>query len=133
MVGSLIMAVALTTQPPAPRPATTKPAAKAKATPAQPNSPLYREPPHPARGYRPNTSLRGRWAAYQRRVEAEDAEMQRRAAEQYERMLPYMLENQRQMLQRQSDYERNVVLDRYLNPRPTPPPIMPTDPRYRGQ
>jgi hypothetical protein len=57
-------------------------------------------------------------AAWRRRVEAERHEADEAAKAQaeyekeYRRMLPYLLEQQRQYLQRLSDVERNEALDR---------------------
>jgi hypothetical protein len=71
-----------------------------------------------SRGKLPRTSA-DRKAALRRQVaahEREDAIAQRQAAiaaqQQYERMLPYMLENQRQQLNRMSAMERNATLQR---------------------
>ena len=67
---------------------------------------------------------------YREAVAAEKAAEQ--AKKEYKEMLPYMLENQRQMLQRQSDRERNAALNRlagaaerstgYATTGPPPPP-----------
>jgi hypothetical protein len=55
---------------------------------------------------------RQRIAAMEQREAAAQQQYQIEQRRQYERMLPYMLEQQRQMLQRQSEYERNVALHR---------------------
>ena len=47
------------------------------------------------------------------RVEFErNAKLRAEAREEYRRMVPYLLENQRQQLQRMTDYERNQALNR---------------------
>jgi hypothetical protein len=42
----------------------------------------------------------------------QNAKLRAEAREEYRRMLPYLLENQRQQLERMSDYERNQALNR---------------------
>jgi hypothetical protein len=68
--------------------------------------------PSKTAGYRAHNAQVAREVAAQARMQqAILAEQQR----QYRQMLPYMLENQRQMLQRQTDMERNAILNRALN------------------
>ena len=97
---STILALALTSQsPPAPK---ANPAAAMKA--AFPDIPTY------------TLSRKERLRLQVRLQERAEAEAQRRyaieAQRQYQRMLPYLMEQQRQQLQRMSEYERNVALHR---------------------
>ena len=111
MIGSMMLAMALTGQQPAPagQVATkAKAAAKAKASPGRDEG-----------AAKLIAKRRGKKsAAYAARLDREAREAQEEAAalaeakKEYKEMLPAMLENQRQMLQRQTDMERNQVLNR---------------------
>lgn len=82
---------------------------------------MMQSPPPAPRPYRPPQADRiaAKKAALRRQnIQRERAEAMAaaqaamEAQAEYERMLPYMLEQQRQMLQRQSDIERNAALNK---------------------
>jgi hypothetical protein len=102
MVGSLIMAVTLMGQPPAPRPATARPAPAATAA---------AEKLIARRRAKKAATAADRYRSA-RAYEAQLAAEEEAARKEYKEMLPAMLENQRQMLQRQTDLERNQILNR---------------------
>jgi hypothetical protein len=95
MLTSLILAAALTGQaPPAKKPQPAPP-----MTAAQRRRSKYQ-------------AFHARQAAEDRALRAAQEKVQREAKEEYERLLPYMLEHQRQMLERQSAADRNEALHR---------------------
>ena len=100
MLGSLIMAAALATQAPAPRPAAARP------LPTEAASKLIAK-----RRARKSSAYAARLDREYREAVAAERAMEL-AKKEYKEMLPAMLENQRQMLQRQTDIERNQVLNR---------------------
>lgn len=90
--------------------------------PAPMRRPAARTPNTPARYSYATSSRTAGYRAHNAQVarEVQARELQQAAimaeqARQYRRDLPYMLENQRQMLNRQSELERNEILNRYLN------------------
>ena len=101
MIGSLIVAAAMMGQ---------VPPARAKAGPTV--------PPRTEANKLIEKRKAKKSAAYARRLdgEAKQAVAEQKALEaarkEYKEMLPYMLEQQRQMLERQSAAERNAALDR---------------------
>ena len=113
MLTSLFLAAALTGQAPAPRrAATTTPAARPRATPAAAADQADANRRMVAKR---KSKKSARYAAtldreYREAVAAEKAA--EAAKKEYKEMLPYMLENQRQQLQRQTDRERNAALNR---------------------
>jgi hypothetical protein len=102
MIGSLILTLAFAGQAPARSAELDPPPQPRRTTQAQ------RIRARNAARARNNQALAER-EAFQMRV---NAIVQQR---QYMEMLPYALENQRQMLNRQSDLERNAILNRALN------------------
>ena len=110
MIGTMMLAMALTGQAPSGSgPVATKAKAAAKASPGRDEGAAKKL----------IAKRRGKKsAAYAARLDREEREAQEEAAalaaakKEYKEMLPAMLENQRQMLQRQTDLERNQVLNR---------------------
>ena len=152
MVGSLILATALAIQSPAPQkpavsPTTASPrvaGATAKAKPATPERAATDAPKASVESDRSRliTKRQSKRSARVRAVmarEAAEAEVQAKALAEAKKeakeMLPYQLEDQRQMFNRESRLEanmiqaqRNDILDRFLNGggvvvgQPAPPP-----------
>jgi hypothetical protein len=109
MIGSMILAMAMTGQPPAgPGQVAAKAKAVAKASPGRDEGKAKLIAKRKAKK---SAAYAGRLDREAREAEEEAAAIKEAKAE-FERTLPARLENQRQLLQRQTDMERNMVLNR---------------------